>query len=59
MSETNESKSYQERRNLSRRNFLGISTTAAAAITIVPRHVLGGSGYTAPSDLLNVALIGA
>ena len=25
----------------------------------MPRHVLGGRGFTAPSDLLNVALIGA
>ena len=28
-----------------------------AAVTIVPRHVLG-SGYTAPSDQLNIAGIG-
>jgi len=26
--------------------------------TIVPRHVLGGPGYTAPSNLLNVAVVG-
>ncbi len=26
---------------------------------IVPRHVLGGPGYVAPSDMLNVALVGA
>src|SRR5262245_1815526 len=25
---------------------------------IVPRHVLGGPGYTAPSKLLNVAVVG-
>ncbi|WP_231561634.1 Gfo/Idh/MocA family protein [Sphingobacterium sp. T2] len=31
---------------------------AAAGITIVPRHVLGGKGYRAPSDMLNVASIG-
>ncbi|MFL5520395.1 MAG: hypothetical protein ACJ8B6_05635, partial [Gemmatimonadales bacterium] len=30
-----------------------------AAFTIVPRHVLGGPGYTAPSDMVNVALVGA
>ncbi|MEZ5069622.1 MAG: Gfo/Idh/MocA family oxidoreductase, partial [Bacteroidales bacterium] len=28
------------------------------AFTIVPRHVLGGPGYTAPSDLPNIAGIG-
>jgi predicted dehydrogenase len=26
---------------------------------VVPRHVLGGTGYTAPSDMLNVAIVGA
>jgi hypothetical protein len=26
---------------------------------IVPRHVLGGVGYNAPSDTVNFALIGA
>jgi predicted dehydrogenase len=29
------------------------------AISIVPRHVLGGTGYTAPSDKLNIACVGA
>ena len=32
---------------------------AAAAVTIVPRHVLGGPRFVAPSDKVNVALIGA
>ncbi len=31
---------------------------AAASFLIVPRHVLGGPGQTAPSDRLNVASIG-
>ncbi len=31
---------------------------AAAAITIVPRHVLGGAGHTPPSEKLNIAGIG-
>ena len=44
--------------NLSRRSFLGTSAAAAAAFTIIPRYVMGGPGYTAPSDLLNVAGIG-
>jgi predicted dehydrogenase len=34
-----------------------IQSTAAAAFTIVPRHVLG-RGRTAPSDKLNVAAVG-
>jgi predicted dehydrogenase len=44
---------------ISRRKFLGATATAAAAFTIVPRHVLGGQGYTAPSDTLNIACVGA
>ncbi len=31
---------------------------AAAALTIVPRHVLGGAGQTAPSEKLNIAGVG-
>ena len=42
----------------SRRKFLQQSALAAAAITIIPRHVLGGKGYTAPSDKLNIGFIG-
>ncbi len=30
----------------------------AAALTILPRHVLGGAGYRAPSDKLNIAGVG-
>ena len=44
--------------NLTRRSFLHAGSVAAAA-TIVPRHVLGGPGHVAPSDRVNVALIGA
>ena len=33
--------------------------TTAAAFSVVPRYVLGGPGYTPPSDKLNVAMIGA
>ena len=45
-------------KGISRRNFLGTTTAAAAAFTVIPRSVLGGRGYTAPSDLINVAGIG-
>ena len=44
--------------DLNRRNFLGNAAGAAAAFTIVPRNVLGGAGFVAPSDKLNVAHIG-
>lgn len=43
---------------INRRRFLGTSVAAAAGLTIVPRHVLGGAGYTAPSDRLTIAYIG-
>ena len=48
-------------RSRSRRAFLKNSAAAAAAsLTIVPRHVLGGQGQRpAPSDKVNIALIGA
>ena len=41
----------------SRRDFIKKSLIASS-IVIVPRHVLGGTGYTAPSDQLNIASIG-
>jgi len=46
-------------KGIDRRSFLR-STAAAgvAAFTIVPRHVLGGPGYTPPSEKLNIAGIG-
>ncbi|MFH1945222.1 MAG: Gfo/Idh/MocA family oxidoreductase [Acidobacteriota bacterium] len=44
--------------SMTRRRFLGNSATAAAAFMIVPRHVLGGKGQTAPSDRLNIGCIG-
>ena len=43
---------------LSRRSFVK-KGAMASSIFIVPRHVLGGLGYTAPSDRLNLAAIGA
>lgn len=42
---------------LSRRTFLG-GAAAASAFMIVPRHVLGGPGYTPPSDKLNIGCVG-
>ena len=43
---------------LSRRNFIKNAGVAAAAISIVPRFVLGGNGFVAPSDTLYLAGIG-
>jgi predicted dehydrogenase len=45
-------------KEMSRRHFLGSVGAAAAAFTIVPRHVLGGPGHTPASEKLNIAGIG-
>jgi len=42
----------------SRRSFIK-KGAIASSIFIVPRHVLGGQGFLAPSDRLNLAAIGA
>ncbi|KQR68173.1 Gfo/Idh/MocA family protein [Pedobacter sp. Leaf176] len=53
-------KTEQENKNMgNRRDFIKTSAIAAAAFMIVPRHVLGGKGFLAPSDRLLVAGIGA
>lgn len=44
--------------SVNRRGFVGTIASVAAAITIVPRHVLGGIGYVAPSDKTTLAYIG-
>ena len=43
---------------ISRRNFIGASTSAIAGITIVPSTVISCLGHKAPSDKLNIAGIG-
>ena len=45
-------------KKINRRKFLGSAATASLAITIVPRQVLGGSGYVAPNDKLTLGYIG-
>ena len=42
----------------SRRSFIKGAGLAAAGFMIVPRHVIGGTGFVAPSDKLNIAGIG-
>ncbi|MXV49446.1 Gfo/Idh/MocA family oxidoreductase [Pedobacter sp. HMF7647] len=42
----------------SRREFVKSAAIAAAGFMIVPRYVLGGKGYTAPSDKLIIAGVG-
>ncbi len=48
----------ESKNSMNRRKFIGSAVTSAAAITVVPRHVLGGSGFIAPSDKITVANIG-
>ena len=36
----------------------GFVAAGATAFMIVPRHVLGGAGYTAPSDKVTIAWLG-
>ena len=44
-------------RKINRRQFIG-GVAAASAFTIVPRRVLGGQGYVAPSDMVLLAQVG-
>jgi myo-inositol 2-dehydrogenase/D-chiro-inositol 1-dehydrogenase len=43
---------------ITRREFIKRAVVASAALTIVPRRVLGGQGYIPPSDDLTKAVIG-
>jgi predicted dehydrogenase len=42
----------------SRRQFVSSSALALAGISIIPRHVMGGNGYVAANDQINVGFIG-
>ena len=48
----------QEKHLTNRRKFLQYAASSLAAFSIVPRHVLGGPGFTAPSDQLTKGIIG-
>ncbi|MFB0554873.1 MAG: Gfo/Idh/MocA family protein [Phycisphaerae bacterium] len=50
-------KTEQQGTKISRRAFIN-SAVAAATFTIVPRYVMGGKAFAAPSDKLNIACIG-
>jgi hypothetical protein len=51
-------KQMKPKNNLSRREFVKKTAASGLAFTIIPSHVLVGSGKIAPSDKLNIALIG-
>src|SRR5215218_548656 len=42
---------------VTRRSFVTTAAAAGAGVVIVPRHVLG-RGFQAPSDTMNVAIVG-
>src|SRR5262245_11024253 len=43
---------------ITRRKFVAGTTGATLGTMILPRHVLGGKGYQAPSDTVNIAVVG-
>lgn len=45
-------------RRTSRRGFMQTTLAAAATVSIVPRHVLGGPNHVPPSEKVNLAIIG-
>src|SRR5690554_6828040 len=47
-----------DKKPTSRRGFLKSALLAGAGLSIIPRHVMGGQGYLAPSDQLTKAIIG-
>ena len=51
-------KKTNQKKALSRRDFVQKATMTAAGFYIVPRHVLGGRGFVAPSDKLYIAAVG-
>jgi predicted dehydrogenase len=57
-SNNDEANSPAQPRNLSRRQLIKSGGAAATAFTIVPRHVLGGAGFVAPSEKITLACIG-
>jgi hypothetical protein len=45
-------------KKINRREFLGSAAAASLAFTVVPREVLGGHGFVAPSDKITLGYIG-
>ena len=45
-------------KKITRRTFLGTTGTVAAGLTILPSSVISGLGHRAPSDKLNIAIVG-
>src|SRR5512136_840964 len=45
-------------KNMTRRSFIGTTGAVAAGLTILPGSVISGLGHRAPSDKLNIAVVG-
>jgi len=43
---------------IDRRKFVKVAATGALAFSVVPRHVLGGKHFIAPSDKITIAYVG-
>ena len=52
------SRSMLAMKKLSRRSFVKAGSVALGGVAIVPRHVLGGPGFRAPSDTIMLGCVG-
>lgn len=52
-------KPSEKKQAINRRQFVTTASAAVAAFSIVPRRVLGGTGYVPPSEKINVGYVGA
>src|SRR5262245_51842041 len=43
---------------ISRRRCLGAASAAITGFSLVPRYVLGGAKFVAPSETINIAIVG-
>ncbi len=48
----------QNSKEITRRKFIGTTGAVAAGLTVVPSTVVSGLGHRAPSDKLNIAVVG-
>src|SRR6266498_2936731 len=53
-----QTKSTLKRPGISRRKFVEMTAASAIGFTILPRHVLGGKNFLAPSDKITLGYIG-
>src|SRR5690348_11497826 len=50
--------SHPSTNSLNRRKFLATTSGVVAGLSLVPRHVLGGPKFVAPSEKINIAIVG-